>query len=94
MVISSHEVTPSSLFFSWNEIPCGSRNSSGFQYEFRLQLTDSVIEGWHSTSNTSVSFSDLNACALYHFEVRAVNNNGSDKSSTMSVSTGVISKLT
>ena len=64
-----------------------------FNTLFRLQLSDSVIQGWHSTSNTSVSFSDLNACTLYHFEVRAVNNNGSDKSSRMSVSTGVISKL-
>ena len=92
-VISAQNITPSTLYFSWNEITCGFRRGPELQYEFRLILNTVngyVIQGWQR--GDSASFSVLNACTSYRFEVRAVNIIGPGGTTSKIVSTSEISK--
>ena len=90
--ISTQQSTPSTLYFSWDEIACGSRRGVGLQYQFRLKLdNDDVIHGWQ-TGGISALFSDLNACTLYTFEVRGFNNVGPGETTSRNILTSEISK--
>ena len=88
--IYAQQITPNTLSFSWDEIPCGLRRGPGLQYEFRLKLNNNVIQGWQT--GTSASFSGLNACTLYTFEVRAFNDAGQGVPTSSNIATGGISK--
>ena len=59
-----------SITFTWDEIPCGSRGGS-ITYEY-------VFDSNTGTStSTSVTFNQLTPCSSFQFKVRATNEVGS-----------------
>ena len=80
--VQSTATTSSSLTFTWDEIPCGSRGGDiSYKYIF-----DSSAET--STTDKSVTFNQLAACSSYDFKVRGSNTKGDGPwSSTVSAET-------
>ena len=61
--------TTTSITFTWDEIPCGSRGGS-ITYEY-------VFDSNNGTSkSTSETFNQLRPCSSYRFKVRAKNEAG------------------
>ena len=61
--------TTTSITFTWDEIPCGSRGGS-ITYEY-------VFDSNTGTStSTSVTFNQLTPCSSFQFKVRATNEVG------------------
>ena len=67
--------TNTTLTFEWQRLPCGQR---GGPNDFNYELRDAVGNKLYSdvTKKLSVTFWELQQCALYSFVVRAVNDAG------------------
>ena len=67
--------TNTSLIFEWLEVQCGQRNGPN-NYRYELVDDNEVLIDTNTTSDLSVTISDLESCAEYSFKVQAFNDAG------------------
>ena len=77
----AYNSTTTSLNFTWDDIPCGSRGGP-YTYKYTFHTSPSV-----DTSNAFVAFSDLTPCSDYGFHVLGFNGAGDGPKTNLTAAT-------
>ena len=83
-------IAPSSMSFSWDDVPCGSRGGeiTGYVYDLSSASNgDLVLSGTTSAANRFVMLSGLGQQMPYDFRVAAVTSVGTGPYVSMAAST-------